>query len=140
MSREHLTHPKTCLFLLESVKNVCFLIVILVTPLWNLRGLGRNSCLHFGSLRYWERDQEQGSIYRISYLFKHPGYVTDFFLYDSNPVKRETWQMPHSILSRKGTSVNSPLRLWGGPFLLVKKMWTLKMPSDWCLLINSDVS
>ena len=35
----------------SRIPEGCLLMVILVTPLWNLRGLGGNSGPHFGSLR-----------------------------------------------------------------------------------------
>ena len=118
MSWKILTHPKTSLFLLGSLKDVCFLTVILVTPLWNLRGTA--------VLIFFLRDTEKGIRTRAQSK-KVPTSSNAqvisliFFFFLTTPANQGTLQTPHSLLSGESTKHEIFPQAVGGPFLLVRR-------------------
>ena len=137
MSWKILTHPKTSLFLLGSLKDVCFLTVILVTPLWNLRT---------AVLILFLRDTEKGIKTRAqskkvptSSNSQVMSLIFFFFFLNHTSQSRNIADTTQPSFRREHKARNIPSGS-GRTFLTCKKVWILKLPSDWSLWISSDVS
>ena len=118
MSWKNLTHPKTSLFLLRSLKDVCFLTVILVTPLWNLRGTD------VLILVLWDTEKvirTRAQSKEVPTFSNAQVMSLIFFFPVAHQPNQETLQTPHSLLSEESTRHEIFPQAVGGPFLLVRR-------------------
>ena len=136
MSWKNLTHPKTSLFLLGSLKDVCFLTVILVTPLWNLRGTD------VLILVLWDTEKVIRTRAQSKEVptFSNAQVMSLIFFSCSTPTQsRNVADTTQPSFRREHKAWNIPSGS-GRTFLTRKKVWILKLPSDWSLWISRDVS
>ena len=141
MSWKHLTHPKTSLFPLGSLKDVCFLTVMLVTPLWILRGTAVLILVLWDTektIRTRAQSKEVPTFSNTQVMS-----LISFSLF-SFPCTTPT--QSRNIADTTQPSFRREHKAWNIPsgsgrtFLTSKKVWILKLLSDRSLWISSDVS
>ena len=119
MSWKNLTHSKTSLFLLRSLKDVCFLTVILVTPLWNLRGTSVLILVLWDTekaIRTRAQSKEVPTFSNAQVMS-----LIFFFFPVAHQPNQEILQTPHCLLSGESTRHEIFPQAVGGPFLLVRR-------------------
>ena len=121
MSWKHLTHPKTSLFPLGSLKDVCFLTVMLVTPLWILRGTAVLILVLWDTektIRTRAQSKEVPTFSNTQVM----SLISFFFFFPvPHQPNQKTLQTPHSLLSGESTRHEIFPQAVAGPFLLVRR-------------------